>query len=170
MAIDLFASLGEIGKKRNQQWYTNLSEEDQKTAHPFVIGRWLTGTSDPAQIVRINTFVNPYLFSMGKDKDLLFKLLAASCTGSTARYRWIKGPASASSTAMAAQVMADYYEVTTREAVRYLDNTSHDTIIEMAEELGWDKEAMTKLKKELGNGSGSVEKSSSKSKGGKRKQ
>lgn len=169
MAIDLFASLNEIGKKRNLQWYSNLSEEDQKTAHPFVIGRWLTGTSDPAQIVRINQFVNPYMFALGKDKDLLFSLLAAACTGSTARYRWIKGPASGGSSALSVKAISDYYEVTLREATRYLQNTSHDTIIEMAEELGWDKEAMTKLKKELGNGSGSTEKSSSKSKGGKRK-
>lgn len=169
MAIDLFPSLNELGKKRNGQWYADLSPEDKKTAHAFVIARWLTGTSDPAQIVRINTFANPYLFALGEDKELLFKLLAAACTGSTGRYTWMKGPVSGGSSALKVKAISQYYDVTLRDAERYLVNTSHDTIIEMAEELGWDKDEMAGLNKELGNGSGSAKKSSTSKKNVKSK-
>lgn len=160
MAIDLFPSLATIGKKRDLEWYSKLSEEDKKSAAPFVIARWLTGTSDAAQIVRINSFVNPYLFSMGDQKELLFRLLAASATGSTGRYQWIKSPGSAGASGLNVQVISDYYDITMREAKSYLSLTTDDTIMKMAEELGWDKDAMTKLKKEMGNGSRSIETSS----------
>lgn len=170
MAIDLFPSLAELGKKRNMEWYTNLSDADKKTAAPFVIARWLTGTTDAAQILRINTFVNPYLFSMGEDKDLLFRLLAASCTGTTSRYQWIKGPTSAGGAGnLAMKAISEYYNVSLREAKIYLRVVKHDTITEMAEELGWDKDEMAKLKKELGNGSRSTETSSTSKKSTKRK-
>lgn len=165
MAIDLFPSLATLGKKRDLEWYTKLSNEDKKSAAPFVIARWLTGTSDAAQIVRINTFVNPYLFSMGEDKDLLFRLLASASTGSTGRYQWIKGPTSAGSSSLIVKVIADYYDITSREAKSYIPQISHDIITEMAEELGWEKEDLAKLKKEFGNGSRNPEKDGTKPKG-----
>lgn len=148
MSFDLFQALGSISK-RKLDWYDTLSPEDQKAASPFVLGRWLTGTADQAQLVRLNTFVNPYMFSLGQDKALLFKLLAAACTGKTGRYYWLKAPGTKSIPKLKLEVLKQFYEASTKEAQSYVELTDGDTVIEMALELGWDDEQIKQLKKEL---------------------
>lgn len=168
MAIDLFPSLKELGGNRNYLWYDNLSDEDKKTAHPFVIGRWLTGTHDANHIVRHNAMVNKYMFSLGNEKPLLFKLLAVASTGSTSRYQWIKAPASVgTSSSYKAKAVSEYYEVSLKDANLYLTQHSNDDIIMMAEELGWSKDDLATLKKEIGNGSGNIKSKGTKPKGSK---
>lgn len=144
-AFDLFAFLGKLSK-RDMSAYSKLSPEGQKACAPFVLMRWMTGNTDAAQIVRINTFVNPYAFSLGGDKELLCKLLAAAATGTTGRNTWIKGPGSKSEK-LRLEVIKQFYDISSREAVDYqIDNQS---VLEMAEQLGWDDEQCKKLKKEM---------------------
>lgn len=159
--LDLFAFLGQLSK-RDMAAYDRLSDEAKRAAAPFTGMRWMTGTSDAAQIVRINTFVNPYVFSLGKEKALLFKLLAASATGKTGRYFWQRGPG-AKTERLRLEVIKAYYAVSTREAVDY--SIDPQTIMDMAEELGWDEDELKKLKAEVAkDGSGSTEKLGSKPK------
>lgn len=159
--FDLFAFLGSLSK-RELAAYDKLSDSAKKAVAPFVLMRWMTGTSDPAQIVRINTFVNPYAFSLGQDKSLLCKLLAASATGKTGRYSWQKGPGSKSEK-MRLEVIKQYYDISTREAASYV--IDGETVVEMAIELGWDDDELKKLKAEVAkDGPGSTEKPSGKSK------
>lgn len=156
--FDLFAGLAALGSKNNK-WFESLSLEGQKAAAPFVMARWMTGTSDPEQIVRINRYVNPYLFSGTADKAALFKLLAATATGRTKRYQWIKAPGAKSKTHVL-EVIKRYYDCSTREASTY--EIAAADILEMAEELGLDKEELLKVKKELDDGSGSAASSGTK--------
>ncbi len=144
-AFDLFAFLNTLSK-RDFSAYDRLSDEAQKVAAPFVTQRWMTGTSDVAQIMRVNTFVNPYIFSLGSDKALLFKLLAAAATSKSSRYTWLKGPG-AKSEKHRLEVIKQFYEVSTREASSYI--IDRESIIEMATELGWDDEELKKLKAEV---------------------
>ena len=144
-AFDLFAFLGQLSK-RDQQAYSKLSEEGKKAAHPFVIMRWMSGTNDRAQIIRINEFVNRFAFH--KDKDMVFKLLAASATGNVGRYKWIKGPGQVS-TKLALEVVKQKYDVSSREAQGYLGLLDTADILEFAEDLGWTKEEIKKLTLEL---------------------
>jgi len=160
MSFDLFQGLSDLSK-RDLQWYANLSDEDKKAAAPFVIARWMTGTNDQAQLIRINTFVNPYLFSLGSEKGLLFSLLAAAATGKSKRYSWIKAPGMKAVTKLRLEAIKQYYDISTREAVGYADAIDAEDILAMAEECGWDKEELAKLKKEVGDGSGSPKKPSS---------
>ena len=160
MSFDLFQGLSDLSK-RNLQWYANLSDEDKKAAAPFVIARWMTGTNDHAQLMRLNTFVNPYLFSLGQEKGLLFSLLAAAATGKTKRYSWLKAPGTKSATKLRIEAIKQYYDVSTREAVGYADTIEAEDILSMAEECGWEKEELAKLKKEVGDGSGSTKKAGS---------
>lgn len=165
-SFDLFAFLGKLNKRDNLA-YDKLSEEDKKQAHPLVIMRWLSGTSDQAQIVRLNEFANKYVFSLGSEKPLLFKLLAASCTGRVGRNNWIKGPGT-SGVKLSVQAVADKYEVSTRTATEYLEFLDAADVVRCAEDAGWDKDALKKLNAELGKdddgGSGRAAKSSRKSK------
>jgi hypothetical protein len=160
MSFDLFEGLSKLSS-RDLQWYDKLSPEDKKAASPFVIARWMTGTSDQAQLIRINTFVNPYGFSLGQEKPLLFKLLAAAATGKSKRYKWLKSPGAKTATKLRLEVIKQFYEVSTREAATYSANIEAADIIEMAEDLGWETDDLKKLKKEVDDGSGSTKKSSS---------
>lgn len=145
-AFDLFAGLESL-TAGDLSWYDKLSPEGKKAAAPFVIMRWLCGTSDPAQIVRINTFVNPYAFSLGADKALLFKLLAAATTHRSKRYYWLKAPG-AKNNRLSVEVIKQYFGCSTREAELHTTLTSTD-LIDMAEELGWDADQLKKLKAEV---------------------
>jgi hypothetical protein len=144
-AFDLFSGLSSLSGG-NKSWYNDLTPEGQKAASPFVMARWMTGTSDAAQIVRINTFVNPYLFSGTADKNMLFGLLAVSATGKSKRYNWIKAPGSKTKS-LSSTVISEFYNCSIREAKMY--SVQNDDVIEMAEELGWDVEDIKKLKKEI---------------------
>lgn len=164
-AFDLFALLGQLNR-RDRKAFDKLTEEGQKAAHPLVIMRWLAGTSNQAQIVRLNAFVNRYVFSLAKDKELLFKLLAASCTGDVARTNWIKGPGSKSEKLKLQAIMAKY-ECSSREADGYARFLDADDIVQCAEDAGWDKDQLKKLSTELGkddDGPGRTAKSSRKPK------
>lgn len=164
--FDLFAFLGRLNR-RDMQAYEKLSDDDKKAAHPFVIMRWLSGTSDAAQIVRLNTFVNRYVFSLGAERPLLFKLLAAACTGNTNRTTWIKGPASVSSR-LSLEAIKARYRCSTREAQEYLGMLEPADVLQYAEDAGWTKEELKKLTLEMGKDdgsrSGSAKKGSRKSK------
>ena len=163
-AFDLFAGLAALSKKGpinapNLDWFDSLSAEGQKAAAPFVIMRWLSGTSDPAQIIRLNTVANPYMFAGSADKSALFKLLAVSTTGKTGRYSWLKGPGTKAKK-LSLECIKQYYDCSTREATSYV--VSPDDLVEMAEAMGWDKDEVAKLKKEVDDGSGTTAKPSSK--------
>lgn len=147
-SFDLFEGLSALSA-RDKGWFDSLSPEGQKAAAPIVIARWMTGTSDPAQLIRLNTFVNPYLVGGCADKSALFKLLAIAATGKTRRYNWIKAPGTKAKK-HSIEVIKEYYECSTREAVTYV--VSSDDLVEMAEALGWDKDEITKLKKETEDG------------------
>ncbi len=157
-AFDLFATLGRISKG-DTQWYEKLSDDAKKGVAPFVLMRWLSGTSDPAQVIALNTFSNPYMFSLGQQKELLCKLLAASCTGRTGRYSWIKAPGSKDAK-LARQAIADFYGISQREAKMY--DVDAASVIEMAEQLGWDSDQLKKLTSEVDGGSGRTKASGSK--------
>lgn len=144
-AFDLFAALDSL-TAGDLTWYDRLSPEGKKAAAPLIIMRWLCGTSDAAQIVRLNEFANRYVFSLGQDKALLFKLLAAATTKRPKRYYWLKGPGAVTKK-LALEVAKEYYGWSTREAE--LQPIAAEDTIKMAEELGWDSDQLKKLKKEL---------------------
>lgn len=158
-SFDLFEGLASLSS-RNLNWYNDLSDDGKKAASPFVIARWMSGTSDQAQIIRLNEVVNPYVFG-GFDKGVLFKLMAIAATGSTKRYSWIKGPGSKSKK-LSIEVVKQYYDCSTREAVTY--KVTNDDLVEMAESCGWTPEELKKLTKEFDDdGTGTTKKSSVKS-------
>lgn len=164
-SFDLFSFLGSLNK-RDLQAYDKLTDEGKKAAHPLVIMRWLSGTSDPGQIIRLNEFANKYVFSLGTEKPLLFKLLAAACTGRVSRNNWIKGPGG-SGTRLSIEAIKAKFGCSSREAEGHLRFLEPSDVLQFADEAGWDKDQVKKLQAELGkddNGSGSTAKSSRKSK------
>jgi hypothetical protein len=127
--------------------YESLSETDKKAMHPLVIMRWMSGTQDPLQILKLNTRVNPFVFNQSFSKEVLFKLIASCGTGRK-RVQWIKGPTNKHQN-LATTVLAETYGCSPREAVEYLQFLADSDLMDMAAELGWSKEELKKLSQEL---------------------
>jgi hypothetical protein len=149
-ALDLFGFLGELNAG-NTKAYAELTDEAKKAAHPLVIMRWMSGTSDAQQVMRLNTFVNPYVFSMGEDKELLFQLLGVAGTGYK-RNNWIKGPGQQKASKLLLETVAQAYECTNRDAGHLLELMDEEDVLRCAEELGLDKDQVTKLKADFKKG------------------
>lgn len=150
--LDLFKILDAISRK-NVDYYNTLTDEEKKEFQPFVIMRWLTGTYTKQQLFLLNALVNPVVFDFQHHKQLLYNLLVCSTTGKTQRYVWNKPPSSNKKNKLAINVLCDYYQFGPREARDALPLLSHEKVIEYAEDLGWQKDEITKLKKELKDGS-----------------
>lgn len=143
-AFDLFQGLAQLGS-RDFSWYNGLSDAGKKAAAPFVLMRWMAGTPDPLQILKLNELANPYMFSGGFEKSQQITMLAASATGKNKRYSWLKMPSSKSAS-KTVQAICQYYECSVREAKTY--SVQLQDLLEIVAELGWEKEDVDKLKKE----------------------
>jgi hypothetical protein len=146
-AVDIFALLDKMSKK--QHAYPQLTDEEQKSVSPLIVMRWLAGCNDQLQLIRLNEMANPFVFSLGQNKELLMALLTEATTGPK-RYNWLKTKGSVKSS-LRDEVIMQAFECSQREA--RLMPVCRDEVLAQAELLGWQKDEMTKLKKELADGS-----------------
>jgi len=146
-ALDIFALLSQIDKKNYQIW-DSLTEAQQKEFSPLIVMRWMSGTSDPFQIIMLNEVVNPYVFEL--NKELLLKLLGVCSNGKQKRYSWVNLKTVGKKQKTAVELIEQYYEMTTREALDVLPMFSSEELMELAEELGLQKDELKNFKKELG--------------------
>lgn len=146
-ALDIFQLLGNIDKGNLAIWPT-LTEEQRKSFAPLVVMRWMSGTSDDRQIIFLNEFVNKMVFTIGNHKELMMQLLAVSSSKQPRRYQWLAAK-SGGKKHKGMDVVCEYYGYGIRDAKEALKVLTNDDIIEMAEELGYQKDQIAKLKKEL---------------------
>lgn len=147
--LDLFGLLGAISEK-NLTYYEELPDESKKEFQPFVIMRWLTGTHSKRQVYFLNAVVNPFVFDLGQHHKLLMYYLLTLCTsGKQQRYTWTKPPSATKVSKLVLTVICDYFAYTKRQAIDAAKLLSSEDILDYAEQLGWQKEDITKLKKEF---------------------
>jgi hypothetical protein len=146
-ALDIFKLLGRITNKKSGDIYPTLTDDEKKGFSPLVVMRWLSGTSDPAQILALNTFANKSIFPLAKHPHLLMRTLQA-CSTNPGRVQWL-GIKSGTKNPLTRQVIMDYFEYSTLELKKMDVWPTEAEILEMAEELGWQKDEIAKLKKEF---------------------
>ena len=145
--LDIFKLLGDIENPRAGDIYTKLTADEKKGYAPLVVMRWLSGTSDKQQIKLINEYTNPHVFALSKHPHLLLKLHQACSTKTGKRFTWlgIKGKKKG---ALAQKAVQEYYGLSTREVKLFQPFPPEEEVLQIAEELGWDKDELNKLKKE----------------------
>jgi hypothetical protein len=147
-ALDIFKVL-ENASRKNIQFYGALDDHQQKALFPFVVQRWLSGTTSAQQVYLLNEVSNPYLFSLQKHKELIWFLMTICTSGKVQRHFWNKSPGKkTSSKPLSASAVAEYFQYSKKDANEALPLLSRDLVIGYAEELGWQHEELTKLKKE----------------------
>lgn len=146
--LDIFSLLKDLNSLKAGDIYTKLSDDEKKGFFPLVVMRWMSCTSDERQILLLNEFVNKSVFPLAKHPHLMMRLLQAAATKAPTRYNWISVK-SKKKHSMSKQVVKEYFEMSSREVDMLNPFPPADEIIEMAEELGYQKDEITKLKKEL---------------------
>jgi len=145
--LDIFKVLGDLSQG-DHMTYRKLTDDEKKGFSSLVIMRWMSGTKDPSQIMALNAFANKAIFPLAKHPELLAMLLASCSTKTQRRYQWI-GIKSGKKKNLSRQVVQDYFDYSSLEMRKITVLPDAEEIIEMAEALGWQKDEMTKLKKEL---------------------
>lgn len=146
--LDIFRTMKAVDSK-NPQFYDKLTEDEVKQLQPFLVMRWMTGTSSARQVYFMNEFVNPYAFSLTNHKRLLWQLLTVAADGKSRRYEWIKAPGKAtSSKPVSVDVIRQHYGYSTKHANDALPCLTVDDIIDMAIDLGRQPEDIQKITKE----------------------
>lgn len=146
--LDIFGLLNSLNSAKSGDIYSKLTDDERKGFAPLVVMRWMSGTSDEQQIMLLNEFTNPYVFALGKHPHLLMQLLQASSSKTNKRYQWL-GVKSKKKNTESIQVVAEYFEMSLREARNLNPFPSADEIVRMAEELGYQKTEIASLQKEL---------------------
>lgn len=147
--LDLFKLLDAISRKQIG-YYETLADDEKKEFQPFVIMRWLTGTVDKRQVYLLNAIINPVVFDIGQQhKQLMYNLLVACSSGKHQRYGWVKAPGTNRKGKLTINVICQYFGYGIRTAIDAAKLLQPEDILGYAEELGWQKEDIAKLKKEL---------------------
>lgn len=145
--LDIFDLLSKISNSKSGDIYATLSDDEKKGFAPLVVMRWLSGTSDEQQIILLNEFVNPKVFTLGKHPHLLMQLLQSSNSKTTKRYQWL-GIKSKKKNVEAMKVVQEYFNMSLREVKLLNPFPSETEVLEMAELIGWQKDEISKLKTE----------------------
>lgn len=158
--LDIFRVLAAADVK-DRSFFENLTEEEVKAFAPFIVGRWMSGTSSAGQVYFLNELFNPFVFSLGNHKQLLWYLLTVCSSGKKQRYTWNALPGKKNtSKPNAVRVVKEYFKYSTTDATEVLSMLTRGDLLTMAEELGWQPDEISKLKKEV-KGDGSDEKETS---------
>lgn len=147
--LDIFNLMSRLDSGEKDIWNT-LTDDEKKGFSALIIMRWMSGCTDFRQIMYLNTFVNETLFTLSKHPELLMQLLSVSSSKTPKRYQWIgvKGNKK-NKNELKVQVISEYYGYTNREARHALPLLTNEDILEYAGELGYQKEQIQMLKKEL---------------------
>lgn len=144
--LDIFSILRNISNSNIDHWDT-LSDEEQKAFQPLVVMRWLSSNT-AYEICMLSHLVNGYVFALDKHKKLLYQLMCIS-TIPNSRYSWKKRESKNLTFSKSIKLLAEYMNYSVKEAKLDFQFYTNDDMIEIANDLGYQKEFISVLKKEL---------------------
>lgn len=144
---NIFEVLEAIDKK-DESFFDNLTEAQKKDLSPYMLTKWLQGTTDASQIYFLNQFVNHSLFTIQNHKDFLIQLMTICTDGKKKRYKWQK-PKKGNNFSKSISVIKEYFKYNEREAKEALPLLSARDILTYAEYLGRQEDDIKQLRKEL---------------------
>jgi len=138
--VDIFESFRKLNSL-DLDFYASLSDDEKKECSPYVFLMWMQNSSNDGQVLYLNEFVNPYIFTALKDDpDRAFVQLALSTRGKQNRYQWVNRPTSrtkgGSKMDDVKAVLKEYYEETERNIGYYLDHLSEEEFGHILNEMG----------------------------------
>lgn len=146
--IDIFQVLDHCSKK-NVSFYENLPDDKKKAIAPFVIQRWLTGTSNGQQIFLLNEIVNPFVFALQKHKMLVWYLMTCCMPGKPQKYFWNKTKSTTTRPETLA-IICEYFNYSRKHGEEALPIIKYEDVILYAESLGKQRDVIVKINKEWG--------------------
>lgn len=147
--LNIFNVLSHLDEK-DANYYDRLTEDEQKAFVPLITMRWLSGVFDSRQIYFINALVNPHIFTSHKHPKLLYYLMSICGSGKSKKHFWNKTLSKKStSVPTTVNVIREYFGYSILEALDVLSLLSDDDILSYAEDLGLQKEDISKVKKEI---------------------
>lgn len=149
--FDLFGAFRKLNGLDFDFW-DKLTPEERKQASPFVFTMWMQNSKNDGQVLYLNEFVNPHLFTTLKGKeDISFILLALSSRGKQNQYSWVKRPTNKGSGKAdgVKAILAEYFEESEKNLDYYLQRMTSPEFVAICEELGVQDDEKKKLKKEF---------------------
>ena len=147
--LDIFEVLQKINN-HDVNFFDNLTDEQNKQIHPFVVQRWLSGTDNPLQISLINDHSNAQVFNTSHTNRLLAWYVLIACTiRGKQRYKWIKPPSKTTTGKSASiKVLKQAYNYSDTQGASAIQLLSVDDLCEIAEDLGWQQSEIQSIRKE----------------------
>ena len=137
--LDLFGAFRQLNSLDFDFW-DKLTPEERKQASPFVFSMWMQNSSNDGQVLYLNEFVNPHLFTTLKNKeDIAFILLALSSRGHQNRYSWVKRPSNKEKGVKAdgvKSILKEYFEESERNIGYYLERLTSEELVIICAEMG----------------------------------
>jgi hypothetical protein len=152
--LDIMTVL-EAADKGVKEFYTNLTEEEQKAFSPRVLIRWLSTVSDKSAhkeyaILATNDLVNLGMWSLSKHPELIWLLMTVAGTGKKQYHQWIPMSKGTSSTPKLDQLITQVWPHTNGQEQQMLKNLrSSLEWQELAKDLGWDDKQIKDLVNDL---------------------
>lgn len=150
--LDIFGSFRKLNSLDFGFW-DNLTPEEQKQASPYVFMMWMQNSANDGQVLYLNEFVNPHMFTTLRDKpDIAFIMLALSSRGKQNKYSWVKRPSNKDKGVKAdavKEVLKEYFEESERNIGYYLQRVTVEEFVKICEQLGRQDDEIKKLKKEF---------------------
>ena len=145
--LDIFDLLRRIDAKE-ADIYSRLTAEERSGFSALIVQRWLSGTKDEGQVMALANFSNRGVFSLAKHPHLQLRLLQACASGRQHQYAWLPfGPKVTHK--LYDKAVTEFLGISQRE-LRLLDPLpTTEEALEMARQLGWQKDELAALQKEV---------------------
>lgn len=153
--LDLF-ELIRRAENRDFSYYDSLSEEEQKEFQPWVAMRFMSSAPNEnfqhaSALLMTDVVLNADFTLISKDKAFFYRLMCVAGGGEPKRHSMIRPPSSKMKPQIVNELFAELIEepMTASEIDTFMkiNNISTKDLLEVAEDMGWDRDKIKLLKK-----------------------